>query len=44
MSGRASLVADDGECESFHRSAQAPSATLRHAGHIAAVMTPQVTA
>ena len=44
MSGRASLVADDGECESFHRSARAPPATLRHAGHITAVMTPQVTA
>jgi hypothetical protein len=44
MSGRASLVADDGECESFDRSARAPPATLRPAGHITAVMTPQVTA
>jgi hypothetical protein len=43
MSGRASLVADDGECESFHRSARAPAAALRHAGHITAIMTPQVT-
>ena len=44
MSGRASLVADDGECESFHRSARSPPATLRPAGHITAIMTPQVTA
>ena len=44
MSGRASFVAHDGECESFHRSARAPPATLKHAGHITAVMTPQVTA
>ena len=34
MSGRASLVADDGECENFHRSARAPPATRRHAGHL----------
>jgi hypothetical protein len=32
MSGRAFFVADDGECESFHRSARAPPATLRPAG------------
>jgi hypothetical protein len=44
MSRRACLVADDGKCESFHRSARAPPATLRPAGHITAVMTPQVTA
>ena len=44
MSGRASLVADDGECESFHRPARAPPATLKPARHITAIMTPQVTA
>jgi hypothetical protein len=33
MSGRASLGADDGECRNFHRSARAPPATRRHAGH-----------
>ena len=37
-------MADDGERESFHRSAPAPPATPRPAGHITAVMTPQVTA
>src|SRR4029077_11900278 len=42
--GLASFVADDGERESFHRSARAPPATLRPAGHITAVTTPQVTA
>ena len=41
MSGRTSLVADDGECESFHRSAQAPPATP---GTSRQLMTPQVTA
>ena len=35
MSGRASLVADDGECESFHRSAQG----ARWTNHL---QTPQV--
>ena len=30
----ASLVADDGERENFHRSARAPPATRRHAGHV----------
>jgi hypothetical protein len=37
-------VADDGECENFHRSARAPPATRRHAGHISAIKAPQVTA
>ena len=32
IGGRASLVADDGECENFHRSARASPATCRHAG------------
>jgi hypothetical protein len=32
--GRASLGADDGERENFHRSARAPPATHGHAGHI----------
>ena len=44
MSGRASLMADDGEGESFHRSARAPPATPEPAGHTTAVMTPQATA
>jgi hypothetical protein len=34
MSGRASLVADDGKRENFHRSARTPPATCRHAGHL----------
>jgi hypothetical protein len=34
IGGRASLVADDGERENFHRSARALPATRRHAGHI----------
>jgi hypothetical protein len=33
IGGRASLVADDGDCECFHRSARALRATRRHAGH-----------
>jgi hypothetical protein len=33
MSGRESLGADDGERRNFHRSARAPPATRRHAGH-----------
>ncbi len=44
MSGRASLVADEGECESFRRSARAPARYSQTRWHIAAVMTPQVTA
>lgn len=44
MSGRTSFVADDGECESFQSFRPGPPATLRPAGHITAVMTPQVTA
>jgi hypothetical protein len=32
--GRASLGADDGERENFHRSARTPPATRGHAGHI----------
>jgi hypothetical protein len=35
IGGRASLVADDGERENFHRSARVPPATSRHAGHTA---------
>jgi len=42
--GRRRLAADDGQCESSHRSARTPPATPRPARHIAAVMTPQVTA
>ena len=34
IGGRASLVADDGERENFHRSARALPAARRHAGHI----------
>ena len=34
IGGRASLVAGDGERENFHRSARAPPAARRHAGHI----------
>ena len=34
MSGRASLLADDGERRNFHRSARAAPATCRHAGRI----------
>ena len=34
IGGRASLVADDGERENFHRSARALPVTRRHAGHI----------
>ena len=34
IGGRASLVAGDGECRNFHRSARAPPAARRHAGHI----------
>ncbi len=33
MSGRESLGADDGEPRNFHRSARAPPAIRRHAGH-----------
>ena len=44
MSGRESLGADDGERENFHRSARAPPATRRHAGHITAITTPQARA
>jgi hypothetical protein len=33
MSGRESLGAGDGERRNFHRSARAPPATRRHAGH-----------
>jgi hypothetical protein len=32
IGGRVSLVADDGERENFHRSAQASPATCGHAG------------
>jgi len=34
IGGRASLGAGDGERENFHRSARAPPATRRHAGHL----------
>jgi hypothetical protein len=34
IGGRASLAAEDGEPENFHRSARAPPATRRHAGHV----------
>jgi hypothetical protein len=33
IGGRASLVADDGERENFHRSGRASPATSGHAGH-----------
>jgi hypothetical protein len=34
IGGRASLVADDGERENFHRSARALPATREHAGRL----------
>jgi hypothetical protein len=43
IGGRASLGADDGKRENFHRSARTPPATRRHAGHITLITTPQVT-
>src|SRR6185437_13473795 len=37
IGGRASLGADDGERRNFHRSARAPPAIRRHAGHFTRV-------
>jgi hypothetical protein len=42
--GRASPGAGNGERENFHRSARAPPATRRHAGHITRNHGTQVTA